>query len=61
MKEGNSRREQLVNILKTSARPVSGSALSKELGVSRQVIVQDIALLRASNVEVFATPRGYVL
>ena len=61
MKEGNSRRERLVNILKTSARPVSGSALSKELGVSRQVIVQDIALLRASNVEVFATPRGYVL
>ena len=61
MREGNIRRQKLVDILKNSTGPVSGSVLSKELGVSRQVIVQDIALLRASNADIFATPKGYVL
>lgn len=61
MIEGRIRREKLLDILKNSAAPVSGSALSKELGVSRQVIVQDIALLRAGDEEIFATPKGYVL
>lgn len=61
MREGNSRREKLVEILKESNGPVSGNTLSKALGVSRQVIVQDIALLRAGNEAIFATPKGYVL
>ena len=61
MREGSIRRQKLVDILKNSTGPVSGSVLSKELGVSRQVIVQDIALLRASNADIFATPKGYVL
>mgnify|MGYP001570146390 FL=1 len=40
--------------------PVSGSALSKKFNVSRQVIVQDIALLKARNVHIYATHKGYV-
>lgn len=61
MVEGHIRRERILDILKSSSVPVSGSRLSKELGVSRQVIVQDIALLRAGCEEIFATPKGYVL
>ena len=40
MVEGHIRRERILDILKNSSVPVSGSRLSKELGVSRQVIVQ---------------------
>lgn len=61
MVEGDVRREKLLDILKNSSGPVSGSSLSRLLGVSRQVIVQDIALLRAGNAEIFATPKGYIL
>lgn len=61
MSESEIRREKLLDLLKNSSDPVSGSVLSGKLGVSRQVIVQDIALLRAGQAEIFATPRGYVL
>jgi transcriptional regulator of NAD metabolism len=40
---------------------IAGDALAQELGVSRQVIVQDIAVLRASGLDVVATVRGYLL
>ncbi len=59
--EGSKRRDQLLAILRQSGAAVSGSALSKSLGVSRQVIVQDVALLRASDINILSTPRGYVL
>lgn len=61
MQEGEIRRKKLLDILTNSAHPVSGSNLAKSLGVSRQVIVQDIALLRAVNKNILATTRGYVL
>lgn len=41
--------------------PVSGAALARGLGVSRQVIVQDVAVLRAAGHGILATPRGYVV
>lgn len=41
--------------------PVSATALAKEFGVSRQVIVQDVALLRATNRNILSTNKGYVL
>lgn len=50
-----------MNILGQSAVPLSGTALGKQLGVSRQVVVQDIALLRQSGAAIFATNRGYVV
>ena len=59
--EGNKRREQLVKILNESSEPVSGGGLSRLLGVSRQVIVQDIALLRASDLNIFSTMKGYLV
>ena len=61
MVESEIRRKRLLDVLKNSSGPVSGSVLAKALGVSRQVIVQDIALLRAGSAEIFATPKGYIL
>ena len=59
MKAGE-RREQLKKILAQSAVPVSGSALAKILSVSRQVIVTDIAILRAEGFEIISTSQGYM-
>ena len=59
--EGEKRREQLLLLLRQAKMPISGTDLAKQLGVSRQVIVQDIALLRASNKNILSTNKGYVL
>lgn len=59
--DGNLRRENLIKILSNQQDPISGTELSKQLGVSRQVIVQDIALLRASDYNVLSTTKGYLL
>ena len=59
--EGEARRKKILEILGTQTEPVSGTSLSKKLGVSRQVIVQDIALLRAVNKNILATTKGYIL
>lgn len=59
MKAGE-RREQLKKILAQSAVPVSGSVLAKMLSVSRQVIVTDIAILRAEGFEIISTSQGYM-
>ncbi len=58
---GSQRRKEIVNMLKKSSVPLSGTAIGKEMGVSRQIVVQDIALLRTEGYEITATPRGYVL
>ena len=55
------RRETILKLLRQSAQPVSASTLAGQLSVSRQIIVGDIALLRAGGAEISATPRGYVL
>lgn len=57
---GKERREQILNILKDSGKPVPGVELARLLQVSRQVIVQDMALLRANGIEILSTNRGYV-
>ncbi len=59
--EGTKRREQLMKILSTQTEPVSGGELSRLLGVSRQVIVQDITLLRATGINIFSTTKGYLI
>lgn len=58
---GQERRKLIIDILKKSQTPVPGTAISKELKVSRQVIVQDIALLRANGEEILSTNQGYLL
>lgn len=55
------RREELLQLLKYSVKPMSGSTLAKHFGVSRQVIVQDIALLRAVDKNILSTAKGYLL
>ena len=54
------RREKIVEILQTSAAPVKGAELARLVQVSRQVVVQDIALLRAQGLDIMATPQGYI-
>ena len=58
---GHERREEILKIIKNSGRPVAGTDLASKLGVSSQVIVQDMALIRANGIEVMATNRGYVI
>ena len=55
------RREDIVRRLTISAEPISASTLAAAYGVSRQIIVGDIALLRASGEKISSTPRGYIL
>ncbi|QSX05836.1 transcription repressor NadR [Sedimentibacter sp. zth1] len=55
------RRDEVIEILKNSKEPISANQLSNKFSVSRQVIVGDIALIRAFGIDVFATPRGYLL
>ena len=55
------RREQVVDIINHEESPISASLLSKKLNVSRQVIVGDVALLRAQGHEIIATARGYTM
>ena len=45
----------------TADRPISATALAGRFSVSRQIIVGDIALLRAAGLDIVATPRGYKL
>ena len=59
--EGQERRQCIIDMLGSSGQPLSGSGLAKQLGVSRQVIVQDIALLRAENKNILSTNKGYIL
>ena len=55
------RREKIYTQLMTAAAPVSATVLAKQYGVSRQIIVGDIALLRAEGRNITATPRGYMI
>lgn len=54
------RRAAIWETLTSSFGPVSASALAKRFGVSRQLIVGDVALLRAGGAKIEATVRGYV-
>ncbi len=55
------RRELILKKLSDAQEPLSASALAASLGVSRQIVVGDVALLRAGGEHIDATPRGYQL
>ena len=55
------RKDQIIKSIQKSDKPISASKLAAQLGVSRQIIVGDVALLRASGYNIIATPRGYIL
>lgn len=58
---GEDRRIEILNQIKNSDKPLSGTVLAGIFQVSRQVIVQDIALLRAADYDIISTNRGYIL
>lgn len=58
---GKERRDKIIQMLSKSKEPLSGKELAKIFDVSRQVIVQDIALLRAQDCEITSTNQGYIL
>ena len=55
------RRQAIREFLQQARQPVSAGALAARYSVSRQIIVGDIALLRAAGADISATPRGYVI
>lgn len=59
--DGTKRREAIIEYLSNRTTPTNGTELAKHFHVSRQVIVQDIALLRAENRNILSTNKGYVL
>ena len=59
--KSEARRAALLDALRSADAPVSGGQLANALNVSRQIIVQDIALLREAGANIVATTKGYVL
>ena len=55
------RREEILSFIGNAENPIPASVLAERFAVSRQVIVQDIAIIRANGYDVTATNRGYVL
>ena len=55
------RRTAIANFLLSEDRAVSGGELSEKFGVSRQIIVQDITVLKGSGYDILSTHRGYVI
>ena len=59
--DAQQRRQMIASRLAESSQPLSAGSLAQELLVSRQIIVGDVALLRAGGLDITATPRGYLL
>ena len=55
------RRKAIAACLMAEKEPISGSVLSKRFEVSRQIIVQDIAVLKSGGYDILSTHRGYVI
>lgn len=55
------RRKELAAIIMSENKPVSGSTLAQRLSVSRQIIVQDIAILKSSGYDILSTHQGYII
>lgn len=58
---GKERRRAIAELLASESEPLSGGELSRRFGVSRQIVVQDVALLKEQGYEILSTNRGYVL
>lgn len=55
------RRKAIANLLLSSTEAISGGKLSEEFGVSRQIIVQDITVLKGSGYDIISTHNGYII
>ena len=58
---GSERRDKIIATMQENRMPVPGKELASFYNVSRQVIVQDIALMRAAGYDIISTNRGYIL
>lgn len=58
---GEDRKKEILNILKEQTQPISGKTLADKFCVTRQIIVKDIALLRAEGNNIISTARGYII
>lgn len=58
---GKERRDAIVRELQKNIKPIPAKTLAEMYDVSRQVIVQDIALIRTAGYDVISTNRGYVV
>ncbi|WP_231493442.1 transcription repressor NadR [Alicyclobacillus macrosporangiidus] len=61
VRERGERQQVLLEALRASREPIPGAQLAALCGVTRQVVVHDIALLRAAGEPILSTPRGYWL
>ena len=59
--KSDERRKSIVNLLVSEHKPVSGSELSEKFGVSRQIIVRDISILKEQGFEILASNSGYIM
>ena len=55
------RRKAIVNLLLSAKEPITGSELAQQFSVSRQIIVQDITVLKGTGYEILSTSQGYVM
>ena len=55
------RRKAIANRLLSASNAITGSTLSEEFGVSRQIIVQDITMLKGSGYDIISTHNGYII
>lgn len=58
---GENRRNKILKLIANQSAPLSASKLAQNFNVSRQVIVGDVALLRAAGHPITATARGYIM
>ena len=55
------RRDNIIKLLLESDEPIKGNIIATKYSVTRQVIVKDIAILRAKGESIIATPDGYII
>ena len=59
--KGAERREWIFSFFQEQSEPVTGTKLASLANVSRQVIVNDITLLKATNAPIISTSQGYLI
>lgn len=59
--KADERRKEIVAFLASEQKPISGGELSSRLGVSRQIIVQDISVLKSLGYDIISTHSGYIM
>lgn len=59
--KADDRRKEIATLLMSEQNPTSGTALARHFGVSRQIIVQDISILKAAGFQILSTHSGYLI